>query len=85
MLLNINKILSTLNKGSEMVPNYTIDLSNLHQLDIDVIQSTSPKLIESALEVQDLSSKVEETWGSSSPSSDTTIRANIKGKFKNES
>jgi len=85
MLLNINKILSTLNKGSEMVPNYTIDLSNLHQLDIDVIQSTSPKLVESALEVQDLSSKVEETWGSSSPSSDSTIRANIKGKFKNES
>jgi hypothetical protein len=88
LIENMKTILKVLDLHIEIIPNYPIDLTNLHQHYFDGSGSSSPKLIQSAIEVQDLTSKVEET-GASSPNSDKTIKqddfySNLKGKLKDK-
>jgi hypothetical protein len=59
MLENIDTIFKGLNTSSEIIPEYNLNLLNLPKLDIE--EHTSPKLTESALQLESLNVKVEET------------------------
>jgi hypothetical protein len=58
---NMKTILEVLDSHIQIIPEYPIDLANLHTPYSDGSGTSSPKLIQSAIEVQDLTSKVEET------------------------
>lgn len=82
MLSNINSIQEVLNKYSEVIPNYNLNLSNLQELIIE--RSTSPVLIDSSIELGNLNTTIEQSWGqssSSSPASDDTIKGSFSRGF----
>lgn len=82
LIKNINSTMNTLNKHSEVIPNYNLELDNLPKLNVELDRPLSP-LQDSTKIVENLNTTVEKSWGASSsnlsPSSDgsdDTIKAN---------
>ena len=76
MLKNINIISETLSKHNLIIPDYNLNLDSIPTLNFSRVEHSSPQLVESALQLGELNTKVEQTWcdESSSPGSDDTIK-----------
>jgi hypothetical protein len=61
MITNINAILKTLRKHSDIIPEYNFNLDEISALDLNLLEFSSPKLTDSALEMHDLNVKIEES------------------------
>lgn len=82
LIKNINVVNSTLIKYHDLIPNYNLHLDNLPDLNIELVRSTSPELTEASLQVENLNTSIEKSWGASSSKlspqsdgSDDTIKA----------
>ena len=62
LIKNINSTMSTLNKHSDVIPNYNLELTNLPKLNVELDRPLSP-LQDSTIQVESLNTKLEKSWG----------------------
>jgi hypothetical protein len=58
---NINSIMNTLNKHSDVIPNYNLELDNLPKLNVELERSISPELTEASLQLENLNTSIEKS------------------------
>jgi hypothetical protein len=61
MIQNVTKILDILNKHHEIIPNHNLKLIDLIGIDLNFGGESSPQLIESALQLENINTKIEES------------------------
>lgn len=75
MLENLNTVQSILDKTSQVIPDYNLDLTDLPVL--NTVLPSSPEMKASSEIIQNLNDEVQKTWSDASSSSNPNLDRSI--------